>query len=239
MLFSNRSVASVINLNFEPVWVSVRPVPQVTIDFGSGNVIRRTLHGNVATYVCDAEGHVLDVLSGIYEPEAYIDRLRQMVLLHRYARQSVIGTEETGDDESEALAMTLRDYHEQQQDSLTTGVPLELMERDMSIIRTEGPLHVMLVPARRIAARAASVSTIKNGAISPEKLKGVAKSLEEDTRINEGARRRAIHEYLATAGLVHPDEMRNWLYREVLHADLDDPWLGLGRVLFDNYPFEE
>jgi hypothetical protein len=27
------------------------------------------------------------------------------------------------------------------------------------------------------------------------------------------------------------------MYKEVLNADLDDPYLGLGRVLFANYPF--
>jgi hypothetical protein len=27
------------------------------------------------------------------------------------------------------------------------------------------------------------------------------------------------------------------MYKEVLHADLDDPYLGLGKLLFDNYVF--
>ena len=31
--------------------------------------------------------------------------------------------------------------------------------------------------------------------------------------------------------------MTRWLDREVLHADLDDPYLGLGKILFDTYPF--
>ena len=33
------------------------------------------------------------------------------------------------------------------------------------------------------------------------------------------------------------DKLTKWLYKEVLHADLDDPYLGLGNVLFANYPF--
>ena len=35
---------------------------------------------------------------------------------------------------------------------------------------------------------------------------------------------------------MHPDKLTKWLYREVLHADLDDPYLGLGKALFENYP---
>ena len=87
MLFSNEVVAQYINENFEPTWESVRPVPQVTIDFGNGKVIRRTLHGNVATYACAADGRVLDVLPGIYEPRTYVARLKELQDLYRYARQ--------------------------------------------------------------------------------------------------------------------------------------------------------
>jgi hypothetical protein len=60
-----------------------------------------------------------------------------------------------------------------------------------------------------------------------------------DTRVNEVVRRRAVHERLAGAGLVQPDDLKKWLYKEVLRADLDDPLLGLGAVLNSNYPFAE
>ena len=60
MLFSDESVASFVNANFEPAWESVRPVPLVHIDFGNGQVLTRTLHGNILTSVCTAEGLVLD-----------------------------------------------------------------------------------------------------------------------------------------------------------------------------------
>ena len=58
-----------------------------------------------------------------------------------------------------------------------------------------------------------------------------------DTRINEQHRRIQIHQYILQKGLTTPDDMHKWLYREVLHADLDDPYMGLGKVLFENYPF--
>ena len=87
MLFSQESVASFVNENFEPTWETVRPVPIVRIDFGNGTVVTRTLHGNIATYVCTADGQVLDLLAGIYTPAVYVQRLQQFRLLANYADQ--------------------------------------------------------------------------------------------------------------------------------------------------------
>ena len=87
MLFSKPDVADFINRNFEPVWESVRPVPLVRIDFGNSKVITRTLHGNIASYVCAADGQVLDILPGIYTPPAYVERLYQLRLLANYVDQ--------------------------------------------------------------------------------------------------------------------------------------------------------
>ena len=60
-----------------------------------------------------------------------------------------------------------------------------------------------------------------------------------DSEVNELIRRKAIHEYLAVRPDLRPDDMKRWLFKEVLHADLDDPQLGLGVVLNANYPFAE
>ena len=63
--------------------------------------------------------------------------------------------------------------------------------------------------------------------------------MAEDTRLNERVRRLQIHQHLAKVGSVSPQQVTKWMFREVLHADLDDPYLGLGKVLFDSYPFAE
>jgi hypothetical protein len=60
-----------------------------------------------------------------------------------------------------------------------------------------------------------------------------------DAQVNERIRRRTIHEYLARRGAVRPEDIKKWLYKEVLHADLGDPLLGLGNLLNDNYPFAD
>jgi hypothetical protein len=73
VLFSNKNVADFINGSFEPAWEMVRAVPIVRIDFGNGNVVTRTLNGNIATYVCTADGIALDAVPGIYNAEGYTD----------------------------------------------------------------------------------------------------------------------------------------------------------------------
>lgn len=60
-----------------------------------------------------------------------------------------------------------------------------------------------------------------------------------DVNLNENERRPMIHTYLGSRVRTRPEDMKKWLYREVLHADLDDPMLGLGKVLGQNYPFDD
>ena len=109
MLFSSDTVANTINNAFEPVWESVRPVPIVTIDFGNGHAITRTLHGNIATYLCNAQGTVFDILPGIYEPTEYLNQLNQFSLLYRHARQQFRpGQAKDASDLKAALASHMR-----------------------------------------------------------------------------------------------------------------------------------
>jgi len=66
-------------------------------------------------------------------------------------------------------------------------------------------------------------------------------NLAVDTAINELNRRIKIHRYMLGQKSIklRPNDMTKWLYREVLHADLDDPYMGLGGLLFETYPFAD
>jgi hypothetical protein len=202
VLFSNKQISDYINNNFEPVWQTVRPVPIVHIDFGNGKVLTRTLHGNIATYLCNDAGQVLDILPGIYQPVAYMDRLQQFKMLANYAGKATTG---------EQLAYRLVSYHK--------------------------------TMAKQLAQTVAGSSS-EAGSTGTPNLNSSAelanwKALIEDTRVNETDRRGQIHTMLAVAKLTSPRAVTKWLYKEVLHADLDDPYLGLGPTLFASYPFKE
>jgi hypothetical protein len=70
-LYSNKDVSDFMRTNFVLHWQSVRPVPKVTIDFGDGRKLERTLTGNSAHHVLASDGTPLDVLPGLYSPLAF------------------------------------------------------------------------------------------------------------------------------------------------------------------------
>jgi hypothetical protein len=74
-LYSNAKVSQFLRDNYVLHWQSVRPVPRVTIDFGDGRKLERTLTGNSAHYVLAADGTPLDVLPGLYSPLAFLQWL--------------------------------------------------------------------------------------------------------------------------------------------------------------------
>lgn len=216
-----------INDQYEPVWVSLRPVPIVRIDFGNGNVVTRTLHGNIATYVCDADARVIDILPGIYEPSIYCDRLTQLWWLHRYAH------------ENRDLTAFLRQYHMKQAALLAKHEePMRVAPmRDMSKAAIEITLERILEPAGTHHLGEVAKPLTHPNFDRPGQLPRWSK-LFEDTKVNERARKQ-IHDLLAAQGPVRPDVITKKVYREILHADLDDPYLGLGETLFATYPFRE
>jgi hypothetical protein len=71
-LYANAEVGNALREKFVLHWESVRPVPKVTIDFGDGRKLERTLTGNSAHYVLDTNGRVIDALPGLYSAKAFL-----------------------------------------------------------------------------------------------------------------------------------------------------------------------
>lgn len=83
MLFSHPGLAPYLSAQFECAWQSLRPVPQVSIDFGDGRVLRRTLSGNVATWFCTPDGRALDVVPGLIDVAGLGQRAAEALALHQ------------------------------------------------------------------------------------------------------------------------------------------------------------
>ena len=62
-------------------WQSVRPVPKVTIDFGDGRTIAKTLTGNSTHLVLDPDGRPVDALPGLFSAEVFADLLERSLVL--------------------------------------------------------------------------------------------------------------------------------------------------------------
>lgn len=82
VLYPNREIASYLRDHFVLYWTSERPVPTVTIDFGDGRVLHRTITGNSIHYLLDETGRPIDALPGLYAPKAFLAQLREMTWLY-------------------------------------------------------------------------------------------------------------------------------------------------------------
>jgi hypothetical protein len=70
-LYVDPSIASLLSDRFILHWESLRPVPVVTIDFGDGHVVKRTLTGNSIHYLLASDGKVIDALPGLMNAETF------------------------------------------------------------------------------------------------------------------------------------------------------------------------
>lgn len=80
-LYANAQVSAFLRAHFVLYWSTERVVPTVTIEFGDGRKIVRTTTGNSAHYVLDEDGHVLDVLPGLYAPTVFTRELDKSLAL--------------------------------------------------------------------------------------------------------------------------------------------------------------
>jgi hypothetical protein len=271
VLFSRKDLADYISQTFEPAWETVRPAPLVHVDFGNGNVLTRTLQGNIATYICTADGYVIDVLPCIYDPVGYREGLEQLAVLAK-----VVGKQPS----TPRVATLLVNYHlmsllkpgwDQAVWPLAGGIAsgggasgnggggmgdMPNAGARVGGVRgalaagggkfgIEGGFKTVLASPRPVGSPEGGNVSKQVSAVervppldSAEDLANW-KVLRQDTRLNETVRRRQVHALLADKGLTHPGEIAKFIYKEVLHTDLDDPYLGLGNVLFANYPFSK
>ncbi len=76
-LYPNLAIRQLLRDRYILHWQSVRPVPKVTIDFGNGRTLERTLTGNSIHYITTPTGQPIDALPGLYGPQAFLRHLQQ------------------------------------------------------------------------------------------------------------------------------------------------------------------
>lgn len=102
-LYANADISAFLRQHYVLHWKSVRPVPKVTIDFGDGRKLERTLTGNSIHYVLAPDGRVIDGLPGLYAPGRFLAWVKS---LHK------VGTAlENFKGGPQALAEGLKSWH--------------------------------------------------------------------------------------------------------------------------------
>jgi hypothetical protein len=89
LLYPDPQINQVLRRDFVLHWESVRPVPKVTIDFGDGRRIERTLTGNSVHLVLDSHGRPVDALPGLFAREVFLEQLAQARSFARAGRREL------------------------------------------------------------------------------------------------------------------------------------------------------
>lgn len=152
VLYANTDIGKLLREQFVLHWQSVRPVPKVTIDFGDGRKLVRTLTGNSIHYILDSQGNPVDALPGLYGPRAFRERLEA-------AQRVVLSLAAAGPAER---AQRLQIYHayehtrivrQWREDLTRSGV--ELVEPARASKAAAGPAPAAQPPTARAAGELA------------------------------------------------------------------------------------
>jgi hypothetical protein len=130
-LYPNAEISKYLRQNYILHWQSVRSAPKVTVDFGDGRKLERTITGNSIHYILDSSGRPIDAIPGLYGPQAF---LRQLVdgekAIKEYTKRQ--GT---------ARENFLRDYHRQRLASIQ-----EQWNADLSKLDIQNPPRLVEMP---------------------------------------------------------------------------------------------
>ena len=236
MLFSHPDLAAYLNQNFECAWQSVAPVPHARIDFGNGHRLERTLNGNIATWLCTPEGEAVDAIVGLVDVSGYRERVEQARRL-----LNELGRFDRSDPERALHVARFHDAREVRQSAVrdlshghghghAEGQTQE--SPDFSKLLVELPVKdALVVPPSLLPEGEREVEMLRKFAVESPIKEALVDPLAVDADYNRRYRDPLVHRLLREHPLVAPEQLTERLYREVLHVDLSDPYLGLAPYL--------
>jgi hypothetical protein len=86
ILYPNEQISKYLRDNYILHWKSVRPAPRITIDFGDGRKIERTITGNSIHYILSEDGEVIDAIPGLYSPDEFMAYISGAYAMNRQLR---------------------------------------------------------------------------------------------------------------------------------------------------------
>jgi hypothetical protein len=243
VLYPNESVRRVLAEKYVLHWESVRAVPIITIDFGDGRSIKRTITGNSLHLVLDTRGRTVDVVPGLYGPGMFVRVLGQSEELAKRAAEF---------SDAEFKSAVARLHHDQlkeqqtrwdadwaklgQESSPSLDQDLNDAEWNKLIPQYSAEIALDQAAATAIAAKApaevaARVAMTKMVAEAPgmRMVRNLRPVLGLDSLQNEYKLHRRIHQWLADERQVLDQALTSRVYRDLFLSPLEDPWLGLSQ----------
>jgi len=219
-LYANAEVSRALQEHFVLHWKSVRPVPKITIDFGDGRTLERTITGNSIHYILDADGRVIDALPGLYGPKAFLRLLTGRV--DHAAQIRAIDAALAADFAKLGLA------HQRAEDldDATWKKIAQLHADDAQLdAGSRALMRAKIEPAEAAMRRAISKTIVEDPLLRV--VRSFEQSVSVDTVRNEYWLHRELHEWLVRTPAPKVDEFNERVYAELFLTPRSDPWLGL------------
>ncbi len=122
-LYPNAEISKFLSDRYILHWQSVRPAPKLTVDFGDGRKLERTITGNSIHYILDAEGRPIDALPGLYGPQAF---LRNLARAENFVKEY---SAKIGEEREEFL----RQYHRDALNKIETSWTADLSKLGINL----------------------------------------------------------------------------------------------------------
>ena len=195
-------------------WQSLRPAPKVTIDFGNGRRLQRTIKGSTVIYLCRPDGSVIDAYPGIYTPADFLPLLAE-------------GRQHLGQSQEQIQA-----WHRHPEARLAMVAPpltasKAVMQGPLLKAIGEPPPPLAAGPMADLSKYPMSRPQVVESLGLPPQSSGLQVVEADSHRYRQFARPEA-HRILGRLNpLPDPAECALPMFKEVLHVPLDDPYLGL------------
>jgi len=254
ILYADGRISALLRKQYVLHWKTVRPVPIVTIDFGDGRVLKRTITGNSIHYLLDSEGKPIDAIPGLVSPKTFLASLsaaetlaRELASLPSNRRESALKTWHQARIE-ETLAAWESDVRrlDPQAPPFKADVPIRVAQLEKasegrwfsigaqhSVEATIAPEVLKqiysLLPTAPTPWEANRIATSKARVETPllRQLRSLYYTLAEDSVRNEYQLHRQIHLWLSSQQYIDVELLNARVYPQLFLMPLDDPWLGL------------
>jgi hypothetical protein len=263
VLLSDEKVQRLIGDKLIASWEMVRPAPKATIDFGGGKVLERTLKGNTVIYLCTPSGEVIDAFPGVYTPEDFLrevqpalERFEQDALAaaspewHR-AQVGELAVKERAainfskmavespllealavrDKASRSIGTQSRLAAEQDPASRPPEPSAEALQESfrrlsgMLVDISDRPLNRHAMARRAAEARSAQGEDVSTDIVTIDSAQNV-QYVRPGVRFLLGSLKAPRT----------PKELRDPLFKDLLHIAIDDPYLGLADIAVPGTP---
>lgn len=245
-LYPNTEVRNLLAEKFVLHWQTVRSVPIITIEFGDGRQIKRTITGNSLHLVLDHQGRSIDVLPGLYGPGVFVrelqssgpaavqmaqlegDAFQQQRRIYHDARQRELLARWESDCAKAKITSPLQVGVDQDTATWTKLAALYFVES----YPKDGARQAIEAKAPPVAELAATLTITKSIAETPmmRQLRNVTNSINLDTVRNEYLFHAQIHNWFNHPLAHHErEQLVGRVYSELFLSPLNDPWYGLSK----------